>query len=193
MITRRSHRVLVFSFLLGDFPLHTFLQTFSGTVFDVPSFNMDAIEIVDIAHALSMQCRFGGHCIRFYSVAEHCCLVADRASDENKLSALMHDASEAYIVDLPRPIKRLLRSYQIMEDEVMSLIASKFGFRWPLPAEVKYLDTAIITDERIQNMARVDIDGIVWGNVLPGLDVDLQYWSPEKARDEFLERFYKWV
>lgn len=128
--------------------MSAFIQTYTGRAFTFPPADADAIDIEDIANALSKLCRFGGHCLKFYSVAEHSCLVSDHASDERKLAALLHDASEAYMMDLPRPFKRLFRSYQIAEEEVMRVIAAKFGFEWPLPAEVARIDRAILTDER---------------------------------------------
>ncbi len=172
--------------------MNAFIQTFTGKAFTFPLLNIDAIEIEDIANALSKQCRYAGHCLKFYSVAEHCCHVSDRASDANKFAALMHDASEAYLVDIPRPIKKLFRSYQLAEEEVMRTIATKFGFAWPLPAEVKNLDIAIISDERKQNMHPMDVDPLAWGNVLPALGVKLKFWTPEKAASEFLARFDLW-
>lgn len=172
--------------------MNAFIQTYSGLAFTYPLVNIDAIEIVDIANALSKQCRFAGHCLKFYSVAEHCCHVSDHVSDENKFAALMHDASEAYMVDIPRPLKQMFRSYQVAEEQVMQVIATKFGFDYPLPAEVKRVDTAIVTDERAQNMAIMDVDPLAWGNVLPGIGAKLKFWTPDVAAREFMARFDLW-
>ena len=158
-----------------------FMQTFSGATIHPSDPHPDSIHIEDIANALARQCRYAGHCLKFYSVAEHCCHVSDRATTVYKLSALMHDASEAYLVDIPRPVKPLLQNYYAVEDKLMRIIAKKYNFDWPVPDEVKYLDTAILTDEREQNMAKMEVDGKAWGSPYPALGVTLQYWEPEKA------------
>jgi 5'-deoxynucleotidase YfbR-like HD superfamily hydrolase len=101
----------------------------------------------------------------------------------------MHDASEAYLVDIPRPVKPLLKNYYEIEDKLMRVIAGKFCFDWPPPDEVKYLDTAILSDEREQNMAKMDIDAKQWGSPYPALGIKLQCWEPERAAFEFMDRF----
>ena len=106
---------------------------------------MDMICIEDIAHALSYQCRFGGHLPKFYSVAQHslnCSYLMD--NKELKLAALLHDASEAYLLDIPRPIKQSLSNYKEIEDGLMKLIAEKFGFEYPLHSEVKKIDELML-------------------------------------------------
>jgi hypothetical protein len=153
---------------------------------------MSEFQLYDIAGALARQCRYGGHCMRFYSVAEHCVLVASKASDKNKFTALMHDASEAYLVDIPRPIKNLLPDYQRIEKTLMRALSDRFDFDYPLPEEVKQLDEAILTDEREQNMAPLDAEGEEWGNKLPALGVELRCWAPEKAAYEFGAAFRRY-
>jgi len=86
----------------------------------------------DIGHALSQLCRFGGHCSEFYSVADHSLRVARLVQDSGHphrvvLRALLHDASEAYLVDLPRPIKRMIPQYKEIERHVQNAIFRKFG------------------------------------------------------------------
>jgi uncharacterized protein len=167
------------------------IQTFSGGAIYPGSPHPDDVDIYDIANALARQCRYGGHCLRFYSVAEHCVLMCDEASEENKLCALLHDASEAYLIDIPRPVKPLLKGYHDLELALMRVIAKKYGFAWPMPDEVKQLDAAIVTDERQQNMAASKVDPIAWGAPHDPIGVRLQFWKPEIAAFEFLLRFYK--
>ena len=163
------------------------IQTWSGHPFWVAHPSAEDIFIEDIANALSQQCRYGGHTRRMYSVAEHCCHVHDASSASNKLAALMHDAGEAYLLDVPRPLKSLLVGYQEIESGLMAVIATKYGFAWPLPEEVKYLDTEIIADERAQAMAP-SVDGF-WNKQPSTLDVVIKFWSPSEAASEFLTRF----
>lgn len=168
------------------------MQTYTGLIFHPLNPKPGTIVITDIAAALSKMCRFGGHCSRFYSVAEHCVQVALHASDEHRLTALLHDASEAYLVDIPRPIKPQLANYYELEANLMSAISERFGTQWPLPAEIKAIDTAILSDERDQNMAHLDVPSQLWGNVLPALGAKLQFWSPNDAFQEFMAAFHRY-
>ena len=79
----------------------SYLSTFSGKKFYPFNPSPEQIEIVDIAHGLSMVCRFSGQCPYFYSVAEHCIHVTNVLPPSLKLEGLLHDASEAYLADLP--------------------------------------------------------------------------------------------
>lgn len=122
------------------------IRTFSGQYVNVFEPDPATILIEDIAHALSMQCRFGAHLKHFYSVAEHCKLVADLTTG-CKIQALMHDASEAYLMDIPRPIKRKLDNYAGIEQRLMKVIAEKFQFSWPLSDATKNADESALKME----------------------------------------------
>lgn len=130
--------------LYNDEPV---IRTFSGIWFDCFNPKMEMISIIDIAHSLSHQCRFGGHLPKFYSVADHSIRCSMLASPEHKLAALLHDASEGYLLDIPRPIKKKLANYKEIEDGVMRLIAEKFGFDYPLSPEVKAIDEIMLQTE----------------------------------------------
>lgn len=142
--------------------------------------------IDDIAHALSLMCRFGGHCLRFYSVAEHCVLLSRVAEPRDKLWALLHDAGEAYLVDMCRPIKPFIHGYNEAEEKIMRAICVRFNLHLGCPATVKKLDQAILMDERLQNMA---LAPAAWSTDIAPLGIELQFWSPEEARAEFLAAF----
>jgi uncharacterized protein len=116
------------------------IMTYTGKIFNVFDPDPDLICIEDIAHALSNLCRFGGHTDDFYSVAEHSCRVSIEVPRALKLQALLHDASEAYIVDMPSPIKYHIPQYLEFENKLMSVIAEKFGFEYPLNDTVKRAD-----------------------------------------------------
>ncbi len=105
----------------------TWITTFSGRRFDYINPDIYSIRISDIAHALSNECRYAGHCPQFYSVAQHSILTSMIVPPALALEALLHDAAEAYCKDIPSPLKRLLPDYQIIEGRVDALIRSNFG------------------------------------------------------------------
>jgi len=144
--------------------------------------------IKDIAHALSLLCRFGGHCLRFYSVAEHSVLLARAAPPRFRRWALLHDAAEAYVVDVPRPLKPFLVNYKQAEAAVMRAIELRFGLYLGMPDQVKQLDRSILVDEMQQNMAPAPAAWTSLEGVNP-LGVKLQFWTPRQARIEFLREF----
>lgn len=168
------------------------MQTFTGRQFWPLDPDASSIEIEDIAHALSMQCRYAGHCLRFYSVAEHCVHLArhfERAGDDLHVQrwALMHDAAEAYLIDVPRPVKPFLAGYATAEDELMRVIAARFGLLpFSAPEIVKRADNAILADEAAQNMSAPPAD---WRLPFPPLGITLQFWTPEEGKRQFLQEF----
>jgi hypothetical protein len=135
-----------------------------------------------------MLVRWNGHCHRPYSVAEHCVLLASRAPDHLKLTALMHDASEAYLGDVPSPLKVQWPGYRDLEHRWMTVIAGIYGFEWPMPPEIKALDGAIRVDEMQQNMA----PGTVLTTTASALGVTLQFWSPSEAFAQFIAAFNRY-
>lgn len=124
------------------------METYSGGKFYPLDPRPDEIDIKDIAHALSNICRFAGHVSKFYSVAQHSVLVSRIVPEELKLTALLHDASEAYLSDIPRPLKLSLPEYQKIEHSVMTAIAIKYGLVWPMPKEIKVADNTILAVEK---------------------------------------------
>lgn len=167
------------------------MQLASGRMFFPLDPRPEEIHIEDIAAALSKLCRYGGHCKRFYSVAEHCVLMANAAPATVALSALMHDASEAYLSDVIRPIKKHLLNYVETEAILERAIATKFSLPWPMPAAVKALDNGILWAEMEQNMAPPPEPWSMWLTDAP-LPVTLQFWTPEKAEYEFLAAFHRY-
>ena len=162
------------------------MQTFRGGRFYPLDPRPEDIYAEDIAHALSMLCRYGGHVARFYSVAEHCVLMSRAVAPENALAALLHDATEAYVVDVPRPLKRHLRDYGPIEAAVWNAICLRFRVAGDLPAEVHEADDRIILTERDDLMPRHER----WwqdGRIAP-LPVDVRGWMPWDAEHEYLNR-----
>lgn len=128
--------------------------TFTGRKFWPLDPRAEDIEIQDIAHALSLQCRYGGHCRRFYSVAQHSVLVSRYLDDDGysktmALTGLLHDAAEAYLVDMPRPLKHSpeMAQYVALENVVQSTIYEKFGLEPTEPKQVKRADNDMLTLE----------------------------------------------
>lgn len=155
------------------------IRTRSGVYIDVFDPKPHQILIEDIAHSLSHQCRFGGHLDHFYSVAQHS-VYCSRYGFENrdrKLQLLMHDASEAYLLDMPKPIKDRLPDYVEVEKNLMNMIAKKFGFEWPLDEFGKHVDRSMMELE--------------WRLFVTGETDKRDFfpWKPEIAKETFLEIF----
>jgi len=108
------------------------ITTYCEKSFHLYGDDPDEIDIRDIAHALSNQCRFTGHVSRFYSVAQHSILVSDLValsggSFEQQRHALMHDASEAYLSDVAAPFKKEIPGYHDAEELIEKRICDKFN------------------------------------------------------------------
>lgn len=164
------------------------IQTFSGQKFFPLSPRAEAVHLVDIAHALAMKCRYSGHCDRFYSVAEHSVHISRVLPTEFALWGLLHDAAEAYLPDVPRPIKPHLTGFAAIERSIMREVCVRFDLPEQEPAQVKWADTAILADELAQVMGPSPEP---WKLPLPALGVDIKCWSPEVASLEFRMQFYK--
>lgn len=163
------------------------MQTFTGQAFYPLDPRPEEVDPRDIAHALSMICRYGGHTNRFYSVAEHCVLMSYAVAPENALWALLHDATEAYVVDLIRPIKRFMPDYRVMEAGVALAICEHFGIPAECPAEVKEADSRILLDEREVMLSTPPQS---WGSIegVSPLGVSVAGWSPSEAEVEYWAR-----
>lgn len=173
----------------------TRIQTFTGewiTPLDPPHGN---INIVDIAHSLAMTCRFSGHCRRFYSVAEHSIIVSEMAEQESKELArwgLLHDASEAYLPDVARPIKSFFAGFKQWEESLLQAVADTFNLPWPMPGLIKAFDAFALRAEASLLMRDEE-----WqiNDYVDSYTVDLKRdpsiigANPYVARELFLKRF----
>lgn len=109
----------------------SYITTFTGKRIDPTDPDIEMVDIRDIAHALSLTCRGNGHVKTFYSVAQHCinCALEAEARGYSKrvvLACLLHDASEAYMSDVPRPFKCSLPEYCQAEEHLLDMIYEKF-------------------------------------------------------------------
>lgn len=163
----------------------TWIQTHSGHRFDF--LNPDNVCIEDVAHALSHLCRFAGHTSEFYSVAEHSALVSLIVPREFALQGLLHDAAEAYVIDLPKPLKDMLPAYSEIETKVWQQVARTFDIPEQLDESVKQADLAMLMAERERFFGRPP-EKWVSEEVKPA-DVRPMGLLPSAAKNLFLFRF----
>ena len=165
------------------------IDTFTGKKIDPFNPDPDCIVIEDIAHALGMLCRFGGHCTEFYSVAEHSVHVSNLVPIGFELWGLLHDATEAYIGDVVRPIKHTsdMDAYRSAEARLNRAIAGKFGIPVIVPPEIKAVDTKMLAIEKSQILPGANIPPILGD---PSVNM-LRLLNPKEAEHFFLERFYE--
>jgi 5'-deoxynucleotidase YfbR-like HD superfamily hydrolase len=185
----------------------SWIQTFSGKDFSFAYPRIDDIDLVDIAHSLSMQCRFNGHVQRFYSIAEHSYWASIRAADlaaakvrsgeinqkhgvAITITALFHDAAEAYVGDMVRPLKKLrgMELFSEIEDKIIGIIQQKYGFPVdPIArAIVKQADNEMLAIEQRDLMSPCTR---TWEGMLPIPEpsfVEIECWSPEVAEARWL-------
>jgi hypothetical protein len=163
----------------------------SGTYFDFLNPQPDQFTLADIAGALSKICRFGGQCDHFYSVAEHsvhCCRQAraDGLPLDTQLAVLFHDAAEAFVGDVVKPLKIMLPEYATIEDRVEAVIAEKFGIDFRRYREqVREIDHAMLIAERKEKFSHDDVDWFGERDVRP-LNIDFAIWGPAEADDRFI-------
>jgi 5'-deoxynucleotidase YfbR-like HD superfamily hydrolase len=171
-----------------------YLQTVSGRW--VNPFDPDPAQLDpgDIARALANQCRFGGHCRVFYSVAQHSVIVSElveqRGGDvEDVFAALMHDATEAYLGDMPHPLKHrsaLGAEFKAAEDHLEQVILDRFSIKADVP-EIKRADRALLATERRAFSEETwhwpELEGV------EPLDLALPAWPPDEAARAFAQRY----
>lgn len=169
-----------------------YIETASGQkfFFDRPVFNL-----ADMAHAISMQCRFTGHCHKFYSVAEHSLLVS-RIMDEYQLGdpfeGLMHDGTEAYLSDIAAPWKAMLPDYKRIEAELEVKMRGHFDLPPKITDGCKKADWLALFVEARQLITTGARDWIAPPGIkelAAKIDISLVGFGPEEGRRRFLNRF----
>lgn len=171
-------------------PRGGWMQTFTGRAFYPMAPLTEDVDPADIAHALSLICRYGGHTKVFYSVAEHCVLMSYAVSPASALWALLHDATEAYVGDMVRPLKQMIPAYRDVEDRLSNVIADRFGISRTCPDEVKQADLRILHDERDALMGDPPQPWRSLEGVRP-LGVQVMGWAPEYAERQYLDRLHQ--
>lgn len=158
------------------------IRTFTGQYVNVFEPDLKTLHVKDVAHALSMNARFGGHSPVFLSVAQHSIWICDYLENEGYskricFSGLMHDSSEAYLVDIPKPIKLELPDYNKVEDVLMIALAKRFKFQYPLSPEIKAVDKVALEWE--------------WKHIVTTKKKRPKVMSQKEAKREFLKRYEK--
>lgn len=152
------------------------MLTVSNILIDLYDPKPETIFIEDIAHGLANNCRWNGHTQKFWSVAQHCCMMHDLAPDNRKLTFLMHDAEEAYWGDMIKPLKNKIKEKCPEIIELMhlmrNLIFEKFGI-----------------DKEKEDTKAQDFELLQWEfeNIIKNSNAD--FWLPERAKAEFMHRF----
>jgi len=165
------------------------IQTYTGKQFWPIDPRAEDVDIVDIAHALSQLCRFTGHSASFYSVAEHSFATSYMVPDKDALWALLHDASEAYLLDLAKPVKmcKEMSGYRVLEDAVQAAVCEHFNIPKEMPASVKEADLRMLATEVRDVMCPPPAS---WGleDVIP-YTMKVQCMQPLNAKRAFLSRY----
>jgi 5'-deoxynucleotidase YfbR-like HD superfamily hydrolase len=169
---------------------NNWMLTHTGRRFDFDCIEDFEFTIEDIAHALSHTCRFGGHVKDFYSVAQHSVIVSYNVPNEFRLAALLHDAPEAFLVDVPMPLKRRLPAYKEIEREVWTSIALTFDLPLDLPECVHVADRRALMAERRDLMPK-QRESWSWGQFdsIEPLTEKIYALTSQSAKLGFLGRF----
>ncbi|MGL5787527.1 MAG: phosphohydrolase [Bacteroidales bacterium] len=169
----------------------SYITTFTGVHFDPVNPDPELIHLEDIAHALSLLCRANGHTRFFYSVAQHslcCCKEASlrRLSVRIQLGCLLHDASEAYLSDMPRPIKENLSQYLIAEERLQNMIWNLY-FGSPLTENEKEIIFGIDDEMLSYEFVHLMPEQISDHHKRIRSDFDLKFQDPSIVELEFYE------
>lgn len=172
----------------------TTITTYSGKTFDYANPQSESIVLGDIAHGLSQCCRFAGQIHKFYSVAQHCCWVADltffRLSEENHprikeltLIALLHDAAEAYTGDIPTPLKDLIPNFKKIENIIQKKIIGKFG-----PINYDYTNDYHLIKWADDQAYKAERHSLLTPTNTAEYEIDV-FWSMEHSKIKWLEYY----
>jgi 5'-deoxynucleotidase YfbR-like HD superfamily hydrolase len=176
----------------GNDKSKAYIATYTGKQFFLLEPRLEDIDIIDIAHALSMQCRWTGHTKFHYSVAQHSYYCSFLGPDGEAFDRLMHDAAEAYIGDPNRPIKHYTEAgtaYRRQEAIIQKAIAERFGYSIVEPASVKLADNSMLYAEKDQ-LLHVDFpEAEDWERYDSNNGIVIEQWDIGRAVQMFLNRF----
>ncbi len=170
-----------------------YMETYTGEFFYPVDPRIEEVNIKDIAHGLSLICRFGGQCKYFYSVAQHCLNVSNDLKQQKydeviQLYGLLHDASEAYISDIVSPLKPELPDYKLYEKKIEETIFNRFGLDYPdeeIHKIIKKSDIDVFCNEALVLMNNKNnwIDNFDYRK----LDIDLKRRDMSEVEKEYIE------
>jgi hypothetical protein len=167
--------------------MHSWIPTYSKGKFDILYPKSEDVHVVDIAHSLSQKVRYNGHGDPFYSVAQHSVICATFAPTEFKRIALLHDANEAYLPDIPTPIKELIKGWRKLEEKIEAAIFPAFGLDVEIPPEVKEIDHRLVLDEAVE--LGFDIEDWLYNELYTPLGVSFTPVGWREAEMLFLAAF----
>ncbi len=173
-----------------------YMKTYLGIKLNPLNPDEKDIRIEDIAHALSYICRGNGQVSHFYSVGQHCINAAKEAiareeSSRVILAALLHDASEAYMSDVIRPIKQFLPKYKEIENNFLEKVYNRFGLGQLSPDEelmVKSIDDDLLDYDMAMLLKEDEPKGGFRLKRIP----DIEYRVFEEVEKEYLDIFYRY-
>lgn len=168
--------------------MRVFLQTYTGVIFNLLDIRPEMVKLIDIAHALARINRFLGHTPYPYSVAQHSVLMSRQVEPELAFEALLHDAHEAYVGDMPSPMKKVCLDYCDLEDAVEAVVREKFGLPGEPHPGVKEADRRMLVTEQRQLCYYPPREH--WGVYAEPYDIGIVRWTPEQAETRFLESFF---
>lgn len=151
------------------------------------------VRIEDIAHSLSLQCRFGGHCSDFYSIAEHSVFVSHIVPPEDAFEALFHDSGEAYVTDVPTPIKKMCPDFMAIEDKFYAKICRKFSIPTEMSLSVKLADRIALYNEA-RYLTKIPLHLLCDNNFEHSSlarPFSPKCLSPKEAYKLFMDRYYE--
>lgn len=168
------------------------IETYTGKFYPIDPKSSE-VSLIDIAHGLSLICRFGGQCKHFYSVAQHCLNVCKDLENLGfdttiQLYGLLHDASEAYICDITRPFKSEIPQYNTFEKNVEIAIYEKFGLTYPTEDIHKIITRS--DDEVLYNEAEYLMNNVDnWASKYPHrkLEIDTSFRDMKEIEEEYIE------
>ena len=161
------------------------MTTYTGKKFYPLEPRIDNIELLDIAHALSMICRFNGCCKLFYSVAEHSVRGLSLVPIRDRLAFLLHDSAEAYMADVGRAVKSAIPDYKLLEKQLLELIYLKFGVESYNQELIKRADNILLATEGRDLMENTTD----WSIAEPPVEYIIEPWSQLRAKEVFLHEF----
>ena len=168
----------------------SWMQTFTGKKFFPFDPKAEDVNIKDIAHSLSLQCRFNGHCKRFYSVAQHSVLVSLIVKPEQKLAALLHDAAETYFGDIIRPVRKNIKQIQPIEDKILKTILEHFKIKNYDENEILKADNIVLITEKRDLLSQSPDEWKEAKGSKP-FPKKIRALPPKIAEEMFLKRYQK--